>query len=70
MKILFQDDYGVYVSMLCSSIVATPDPDSDGWVVLATEIFGQNVIVRTGLTEADAKKIVRKLFDFGVYLDT
>lgn len=68
MKILFDDDRGNRIAVDCSSVAAIPDPDSDGWVVVASEICGRDMIIRAGIDEAEAKRIVRRLFDMGVYV--
>ncbi len=63
MRIMFDDDHGCRVAMECSSVCAMPDPEEDGWIVVASG--DRDVIVRTGLTEEEAKTAVRRLFDVG-----
>lgn len=66
MRIMFDDDHGNRVAMECGSVAAIPDPDSDKWVVVGSEIFdGHDVIIRTGLTEEMAKAVVWQLFANG-----
>ena len=67
MRILYEDDHRNLVAMECSSMGAINDGDS-GWAVVATEVgVAEGHIVRSGLSEADAKRIVRVLFDTGRY---
>lgn len=64
MRILYEDDHKNLVAMECSSIGAVND--GDGWYVVVAEVgVSDGHIVRSGLSEADAKRIVRVLFDTG-----
>lgn len=66
MRILYDDDHNNRVAMECSSVAAIPDPDTDKWVVVASEVFdGRDAIIRTGLTEEAAKAVVWQLFATG-----
>lgn len=70
MRILFDDDKGHRAAMDCSAVYACPDRDGgDGWTVFV-DVIGDNgsVVVRTGLSESLAKRIVERLFDVGRYV--
>lgn len=70
MRILFDDDKGYRAAMDCSAVYAMPDPDGgDGWVVVVDSINGNDtIVVRSGLSESLAKRIVERLFDIGRYV--
>lgn len=68
MKILFALDDGSMVAMDAVTVIAGQQPDDDKWCVMARPV-GQDGWSRIAcdLTEKDAKNVVRKLFDYGVY---
>ena len=68
MKILYENRDGTMVAMDAVSILAIQNPDDDLWRVVACPVgSGYGDVVARDLTEKDAKNIVRKLFDYGVY---
>ena len=68
MKILFEHRDGTMVAMDAVSVLAIQNPDDDRWRVMAWGVGNGNAdIIARDLTEKDAKNIVRKLFDYGVY---
>lgn len=69
MKILYEARDGALLAAECTAIGAAQQPDDDRWrvrFVLADHDYWQDAF--RDLTEEKAKRIVRRLFDVGVYI--
>jgi hypothetical protein len=67
-KILYEHRDGTMVAADVVSILAIQNPDDDRWRVVVWCAGNCNPdTVADNLTEKEAKNIVRKLFDYGVY---
>lgn len=68
MKILYETPDGNLIATECSTIEAAWDRCMNWWLVRIRMIpDGGMTSIADNLTEKEAKVIVRKLFDYGVY---
>lgn len=69
MKILFKTEEGYLIAAECTAVGAAMQSDDDKWCVryVLKGHTGWDTMVG-GLTEVEAKRIVRRLFDMGVYV--
>lgn len=69
MKILYEDLDGNLIATECCTIAAALNHHSGLWGVAITVTPDEGLCrIADGLTEQEAKTIVRKLFDYGTYI--
>ncbi len=68
MKILYETPEGHLVASECLTVAAAKDVHDGQWRVSMVASPDEDAcVIADNLTEQEAKMIVRKLFDYGVY---